>query len=158
MTYFIFSCCSSMWAAVLLAATTRKTGIGLSITGSRGRSTRTRRRPSPPPRAFPSSKPQRRRPHERGAHPPKKWTWEPPPTTRETIAQTPPPRRYKERRDAENGSALSPNCLNFTLLPQSQPAAPQPPSSGLADLLMVDTMPSQPAATGTSSAPGRRSQ
>ncbi|KAM9356619.1 clathrin interactor 1a [Symphorus nematophorus] len=31
---------------------------------------------------------------------------------------------------------------------QPQPAAPQPSSTGLADLLMVDTTPSQPAATG----------
>lgn len=35
--------------------------------------------------------------------------------------------------------------------PQSQPAAPQPASSGLADLLMVDSTPSQPAPTGRSS-------
>lgn len=34
------------------------------------------------------------------------------------------------------------NVLGF------QPAAPQPSSSALADLLMVDTTPSQPAATG----------
>lgn len=46
---------------------------------------------------------------------------------------------------------LSGHCLLIILfiLFQTQPAAPQPSSSGLADLLMVDTGVSQPANTGT---------